>query len=171
MAPVDLREKEHRYLRHLIVRLAESRGFGAELQDMSEPRQVADLILKRDATTIYCLIMLSTTPDDEIARIKKCGEAGCSRVLVVSSDRDRRSRIAKRLSECSEVGSGAVHIAAPEDVADYLAQTSEPAESTEKQFGAYNVRVTRVHCSADEHAAKRAVVAEVIARSLTRSKR
>jgi hypothetical protein len=148
------------------MRLAEERGFGAKLCEPEADR--IDVMLKCQTLTIGCAIVLVTTADQEREHLREWLNTGHSRVLVVSPDRERRKRIGKLIPALS--GAARIDIVAPEDIAAFLDEISVRPDATESKVGTYTVRVTGPTASPEEHEARRAAVAEIIAKSLKRAR-
>jgi hypothetical protein len=159
--------QEHKYLQHLIKRLAEERGFRANLEDSAGTGQ-ADVVLRRDDTTIACEVSITTDTAHEMQNVDKCLAAGFAHVALICPDSRRIAKYQKAIHERSYPGT--VVVLAPEALADYL-DTFQAPEALEPTVRGYKVRLTRQAFSPEEAAERRQLIAKTIARSLGKAER
>jgi hypothetical protein len=166
--PADLGKggQEHKYLQHLVKRLAEERGFRAVIEEnIGEGRNV-DVLLRREGFTVACEISVTTEIDHELANVVKCAAAGYSRILFISASKRKRDQMLRRASEAiPEVPLVAV---APEEIVAALESFEAPEATTESTVRGYKVKVKRQSVSPQDVASRRSAIAEVIARSLSK---
>jgi hypothetical protein len=161
--------QEHRYLQHLVKRLAEERGFRAVVEeDIGEGRSV-DVLLRRDDYTVACEISVTTEIDHELANIVKCASLGYSRILFIASSKRKRDQMLRRAAEA--VPGAPIVAVAPEEVVAALESLEVPPGPTEATVRGYKVKVKRQAISPGDVAARRSTVAEIIARSLATKSR
>ena len=159
--------KEHKYLQHLVMQLAEQRGFRVALEEeLSDRSGRIDVLLQRDQTAIACEISVTSTPDQEVENVRKCLGAGFQQVLVIAADQRRLERLKSAIEkEVSPDGLARVAFAVPEAIVEYLDAQVMP--STELVRG-YSVRVTRKTIASNEAEARREAIGLVIARSISK---
>ena len=155
--------QEHKYLQHLIKRLAEERGFRAIIEDAASDGR-ADVVLKKDAFTVGCEISITTSVEHEIANLTKCLASGFTRILFVSPDRKRREKVAGWAKEHS--AKTPIDIVSPEEIVHALDQLDAGPASSETIVRGYKVKVTRQTITPADVAGRRAAIAQVIARSM-----
>ena len=93
--PKDLGKggQEHKYLQHLVKRLAEERGFRATIEaDIGDGRSV-DVLLRRDNVTVACEISVTTESDHELVNIGKCAALGYTRVFFIAGSKRKRDQV------------------------------------------------------------------------------
>jgi hypothetical protein len=156
--------QEHKYIQHLIKRLAEERGFRAVIEeDIGEGRSI-DVLLRREGVTIACEISVTTEIDHELENILKCSSLGYSRILFISGSKRKRDQLTRRATEAMPgIPLSAI---APEEMVAALDEIDVPPPTTEQTVRGYKVKVTRQNVSYQDLASRRGAVAEVIARSL-----
>jgi hypothetical protein len=153
----------HRYLQHLVKRLAEERGFRAVIEDAALTGR-ADVVLHRDEIIVGCEISITTDAEHEGANLKKCLAAGFARVLFVSPEKRQRERVIAMIR--ADLPGAPIDVIGPEDIVtalDALGAAPTPSESVVR---GYKVKVTRQDLSPNDVIARRKAVAEVIARGL-----
>ncbi len=123
------------------------------------------MVLRCGDMTLAFEISITNTAGYEVGNLKKCLKGGFYRVFFVCSDEKRRKKVQTLLA--SEQNASTVLLVAPEEVVtalDSLA-VNPPNESVVR---GYRVKVKRQAISSTELAGKRAVIAEVVARSMMR---
>lgn len=165
-APLGRGGQEHRYLQHLVQRLAEERGFRATIEEDAGAGK-ADVMLRRGTLTVACEISITTDVAHELGNLKKCLEGGCSRILFIAPERKQREKVAQRLKDLG--ANIPIDIVGPDELVVAL-DALEPAPTTETTVRGYKVKVKRQHLSPDDLAGRRAAIAEVIVKSLGKHK-
>jgi hypothetical protein len=160
---------EHKYLQHLIKRLAEERGFRATIEDSAGDGR-ADVVLKKDKLTIACEISVTTTVEHEVANLTKCLQAKFSHIIFVCKDKRRRTKVQEILTSTQPEAANVFFIG-PDDIVAALDRLDPIAKTTETTVRGYKVKVSRQSLSASDIAARRAAVAEVIAKSLSKEQK
>lgn len=159
--------QEHKYLQHLVKRLAEERGFRAVIEeDIGEGRHI-DVLLRRDEFTVACEISVTTEIDHELANIVKCAALGYSRILFVAATKRKRDQMLRRAAEA--VPGAPLVAVAPEEIVAALESFDVPETPTEATVRGYKVKVKRQAVSPQDVASRRSTVAEIIARSLSKA--
>lgn len=159
--------QEHKYLQHLVKRLGEERGFRAVIEE-PVPGGKVDIVLRKESLVIACEISITTNVDHEVENLKKCLVSGFTRILFISPDAKRREKVGKKLREMAEVVP--IEFLAPEDIVATLERldTVTPTHTTVR---GYKVKVNRQAMSYEDVAERRSAVAQVIARSLSRTQK
>jgi hypothetical protein len=157
---------EHKYLQHLIKRLAEERGFRAVIEDAAGDGR-ADIVLKKDKLTVACEISVTTAVEHEVANLTKCLQAKFSHIIFVCKDKLRRNKVQEMLTSTQPEAANVIFIG-PDDIVAALDRVDPQPKTTEGTIRGYKVRVSRQSLSASDVTARRSAVAEVIARSLSK---
>lgn len=160
---------KHKYLQHLIKRLAEERGFLATIEEAVGDGR-ADVVLKKDKVTVACEISVTTTAEQEIANLQKCLQAGFDHIIFVCKDKRKRTKVEAMLKEEMPKAKNIIFIA-PDDILAALESIDSVLTTTKKTIRGYEVKVSRRPISTEEIAEKRKAVAEVIARSVAKGKK
>ena len=156
--------KEHKYLQHLVKRLAEERGWRATIEDPGSEGASVDVVLRQGVQTVGVEISITTSVEHEIANLGKCAGLGFTRMLFIAKEPKKRERV--RAASAAVLPSCPVDAIAPDDILsalDTLAPSTAPTETTVR---GYTVRVSRQQLTPSDVAAKRKAVAGVIVRSL-----
>ncbi|MCG3165585.1 MAG: hypothetical protein POELPBGB_01353 [Bacteroidia bacterium] len=86
--------REHRYLQELIKRMAEGYGFKAVIEEPTpDGKGRVDVGLSKDNLKIACEITVTNTKEYEMENIKKCLNAGYTKVFVCSTNTGHLGRI------------------------------------------------------------------------------
>lgn len=161
---------KHKYLQHLVRRLAEERGFRATIEAPAGDGQV-DVALQRDDLAIAIEISITTNIEHELRNVEKCVAAGFRHIALVCTDPRRTKSFEKALVERSDFpSSNAVRVLQADAVADYL-DTFPAASASESTVRGYKVRINRQSQSPEDTANRRRQVAQTIARSLSKTTR
>jgi len=160
--------QEHKYLQHLIKRLAEERGFRGVIEQPVNDGQI-DVVLTRDGLAIAVEVSISTDTSHEVENVRKCLAAGYTHVALICPEARRRQKCQRALDEHSLAGN--VRVLGPDDLVSYLDEFEEPLPPPETTVRGYKVRVSRQQFSPDELAARRTAVAQVIARSVGKARK
>ncbi|WP_374683221.1 type IV secretory system conjugative DNA transfer family protein [Accumulibacter sp.] len=158
--------QEHKYLQHLVKRLAEERGFRATIEEAAGSGR-ADVVLRKDTVSIACEISITTDIEHEKENLKKCDAAGFSQIIAIVPDKRRREKFKREVKDLTRVP---LHVIGAEDLPTLLDDLNTPA-TTETTVRGYKVKVTRQAVSPEDVVNRRAAMAEVIARSLTKGAR
>lgn len=82
-APAKQTEREHRYLQTFIKKLAEERGYIADIEvPTKDGKGLVDVLLEKDGQSIAVEISVTTPASWELHNIKKCLAAGYHTVVV-----------------------------------------------------------------------------------------
>jgi hypothetical protein len=165
-SPLGRGGEEHKYLQHLIKRLAEERGFRAVIEEVVDGGQV-DVALRRDDIAIACEVSVTTSTDHELDNIRKCVSAGFAQVWLVVPDKKRRDKLAKVAAELGQ----AVRYLAGEDLVPAFESLAPAPATRERVVGGYKVKATRRATSYEDYEKRQAAIAEVIARSILKRRK
>lgn len=152
---------QHKYLQHLVKRLAEERGFRAVIEEPAGSGQV-DVGLRREDLSVAVEISISTEVSHEIDNLEKCWAAGFTHLALLCPDARRRQKFSRAVGALA-IGAK-TQVLGPDEFVAYLDQLA-PA-STESNVRGYKVRIKRQQFSPSELATRRALVANVIAQSI-----
>ena len=153
----------HKYVQHLIKRLAEERGFRAVIEGTAGEGQ-ADVVLHRESLIVGCEISVTTDATHELGNIRKCLAAGFNRVLFISSEKRQRDKIAAMLRV--DIPSAPIDVIGPEDIVTALDAFGSAPRISESVVRGYKVKVTRQELSPEDEASRRSAIAGVIARGM-----
>jgi hypothetical protein len=157
--------ERHKYLQHLVKRLAEERGFRATLEAPAGDGQV-DVLLERDQLKIGVEISVSTDGAHEAENLRKCVAAGFTHVVCLVSEKKVRTHLAEIAA--SEFSERAVLVAEPENAVAVLESLGTPAPTQETVVRGYKVKVSRQALSPLDAGAKRAALAALVAKTMKR---
>jgi hypothetical protein len=155
--------EKHKYLQHLVKRLAEERRFRATLEAPAGDGDV-DVLLERDGLRVGIEISVSTDAAHEALNLRKCVAAGFTHVVCLVSEKKVRTHLAEIVR--AEFQGSAVEIAAPEDVVAVLDSLGTPAPTPETVVRGYTVKVSRQTLSPGDARAKRTSLAALVAKTM-----
>lgn len=164
--------QQHKYLQHLIKQLAEERGFRASIEEtILEGAGRVDVALVRGDRRVAFEISVTTNRDQELRNVEKCLAAGYTEIVLVGSCERRANVLGKFIEEnLEEEERSKVRYVAPEGLIGCLDALGEPPRTTEQNVRGYKVRTVQQVVDPKEAGARRQAIAEVIARSLRKSK-
>ena len=159
--------REHKYLQHLVKRLAEDRGWRAtvEAEALGGLGQV-DVALERDGYRIAGEITVTTSDEHEVANIQKCLAAGYDEVVVVANQKKGLRSLERHAAEAFSAESvERVRFLSPEELVAYLDEKDATASRTQTVRG-YKVRVNYKPVSAAEAKTRKDTISRVLAQGL-----
>lgn len=164
--------QQHKYLQHLFKQLAEERGFRASIEEtILDGAGRVDVSLIRGVQRIACEISVTTNQDHELGNVEKCLAAGYTEVVLVGRNDRHIQALARFVEEnLDESERGKVRYFAPEGLTEYLDSLGGATRPTEQTVRGYKVRTMQQIVDPMEAGARRQAIAEVIARSLKRSR-
>lgn len=156
--------REHKYLQHLVKRLAEDRGYRAIIE---KPILVGagsvDVSLEKGDRSIACEISVTTEADHEIDNIQKCLAGGYETVICLSSDTKALRRLKERASAILEPTTlGRIHFLQPEDMVLFLDEIAAGEASAETTVRGYRVKRRYQAVSPEDVEMRRQVVSQVL---------
>jgi hypothetical protein len=156
---------QHKYVQHLIKRLAEERGLRAVIEEAVEGGHV-DVGLHQGDLSIACEISVTSTPEYEAQNLAKCLRAGFVRVWAIAPDAKRRRAIQQQ----AELRLGAdeaarIEFLTTEELIETLDRLSVP-QPEEQVIKGYRVKTTRKAVSPSEAKERRAAIARILSQSV-----
>ena len=161
---------KHRYLQSLVKELAEQQGFRATIEaPLAGGMGQIDVLLERDGVQVAVEVSVTTPAEYERLNVRKCLAAGYEQVaLVLAKTRATQGRYKSMILESlSEEERARITFLTPEEVPDFIAGLAPPPDPAESTVRGYKVRVARTTVSPAEATARRARLAQVVARSLS----
>ena len=168
-APLGRGGKQHKYLQQLIKQMAEERGWRAVIEDpILDAAGRVDVSLALGTRRIACEISVSSTKDQELGNVEKCVAAGYLEVVLIATNDRQRHMLQKYIGDAlDESERSKVRYLLVEELLEYL---GEPEAPSEQRIRGYRVKVKHLAIDPADAEAKRQAIAEVIARSLVRSR-
>lgn len=169
-APLGRGGKQHQYLQHLLKEAAEQHGLRAVIEEpILDGAGRVDVSVSAAGRRIACEISVTSSRDQELSNVEKCLAAGYDEVLLISPG-ERQLEVLKRFlgrhleSEQTE----RVHFLLPDGAIARFGAIAGHSASAELVRG-YRLKVSRKVVSPEEAERRRAVIAGVIAQSLTQA--
>lgn len=161
---------QHKYLQQLIKKVAEERGFRADIEHkIADGTGHIDVALLSDEIKIACEVSITTTVDHELGNIQKCITAGFDPVILLTSEtkhlRKLQSYIEPRLSE-TEVPK--VRFFLPDEFVAFIDQHGSVAAQGEQIVKGYKVKVNYKAIDETEQKSRREAIAKIIVQSMKR---
>ncbi len=163
---------EHKYLQHLVKRLAEDRGWRAtiEAEALGGVGQV-DVALERDGQRIACEITVTTSDDHELGNIQKCLAAGYDEIVVLAADKKALRTLERLVADAlSPESTAKVRCLSPEAFVSYLDERDAVPTSRAETVRGYTVKVNYKPTNAADAKARKEAIARVLAGGLKRLK-
>lgn len=160
---------EHKYMQHLLKRLAEERGCRAVIEEAVPDGQV-DVALYRGDITIACEISVTTDLEHELGNVRKCVRSTeFTHVLCVVHKPRMRERMTAALKELA--GAVPVTVIGPESLPAMLETLLPSVVPQETQVKGYAVKVSRRATGAATagQADGRRVIGEIIAKAVKKA--
>lgn len=161
---------QHRYLQQLIKRLAEERGYKADVeQSVLGGAGIVDISLSRENEKIACEITVTTSPEHELENMQKCLAAGYDTVVVLSHVKSQLNKIRQLASELLEKTSQSrIHYLSPEDLIVFLDERQASKKEQQKTVRGYKVRVNYTAGELAQQKQKQDAIAKLIVQSMKR---
>lgn len=159
--------RQHKYLQHLVKRLAEDRGYRAVIeQPILAGAGSVDVSLEKGERRIACEISVTTEVDHEIDNIQKCLAGGYETVVALSSD----AKVVRRLKERAAPVLGPevfsrVRFMQPEDLVLFLDELAAGEASGEATVRGYRVKRRYQAVSPEEAELRKQAIAQVLGRT------
>ncbi|MGH7788132.1 MAG: type IV secretory system conjugative DNA transfer family protein [Candidatus Binatia bacterium] len=156
--------REHKYLQHLVKRLAEDRGYRATIeQPILSGAGSVDVSLEKTDRKIACEISVTTETEHEIDNIQKCLAGGYEIVVALSSDPKIVRRLKERAMTVLEPQTHSrVRFLQPEDFVFYLDELDAGEASGETRVRGYRVKRRFQPVSTEEAEMKKQAIARVL---------
>jgi hypothetical protein len=161
---------EHKYLQHLVKRLAEDRGWRATIEaDALGGVGQIDVALEREGHRIACEITVTTSGEHEIGNVQKCLAAGYDEVFVVANQKKALRSLQRLTAEMLTAESAArVKFVSPEELVSYLDEKDATDASRTRTVRGYKVKVNYKAVSAAAAAARKQAISRVLTTGLAR---
>lgn len=156
--------REHKYLQHLVKRLAEDRGYRAVIeQPILAGAGSVDVSLEKGDRRIACEISVTTEADHEIDNIQKCLAGGYETVVCLSSDPKTLRRLKERAAAILEPATQErIRFLRPEDMVLFLDEVGAGEASGEGTIRGYRVKSRYQAVSPEEAELRKQAVARVL---------
>ncbi|MBI1818649.1 MAG: ATP-binding protein [Deltaproteobacteria bacterium] len=156
--------REHKYLQHLVKRLAEDRGYRAVIeQPILAGAGSVDVSLEKGERRIACEISVTTETDHEIDNIQKCLAGGYETVIALSNDPKTVRRLKERSTAVLETKTQArVRFLQPEDLVLFLDELAAGEASGETTVRGYRVKRRYQSVSPEEAELRKQAIAQVL---------
>lgn len=163
---------QHKYLQSLVARMAQDRGFRASIeQPVLDGHGHVDVVLEREDLRVACEISITTGTKHEFGNLLKCLASGFDYVVLLSPDkRTLAAAESSFLPELSTEQRERVRLLQPERLMAFLDELHAQASASESSVRGYRVNVTYRSADAREKESRQRLVADVISKSLRRSK-
>lgn len=156
--------REHKYLQHLVKRLAEDRGYRAVIeQPILAGAGSVDVSLEKGARRIACEVSISTEADHEIDNIQKCLAGGYEMVVCLSSEPKTLRRLKERAAAILEPTTQAhVRFLQPEEMVLLLDELAAGEARGEATVRGYRVKRRYQAVSSEDAELRKHAIAQVL---------
>jgi hypothetical protein len=156
--------REHKYLQHLVKRLAEDRGYRAVIeQPILSGAGSVDVSLEKGEGKIACEISVTTETDHEIDNIQKCLAGGYETIVALSSDPKTIRRLKERATVVLEPETlTRVRFLQPEELVLFLDELAAGEASGETTVRGYRVKRRYQPVSPEEAELRKKAIAQVL---------
>lgn len=156
--------RQHKYLQHLVKRLAEDRGYRAVIeQPILSGAGSVDVSLEKGERRIACEISVTTETDHEIDNIQKCLAGGYETVVALSSDPKVVRRLKERAAPVLEPETfSRIRFLQPEDLVVFLDELAAGEASGEATVRGYRVKRRYQPVSPEEAEMRKQAIAQVL---------
>ncbi|MDO8241005.1 MAG: type IV secretion system DNA-binding domain-containing protein [Candidatus Moranbacteria bacterium] len=163
---------QHRYLQQLIKRLAEERGYKAEVElSVLGGTGIVDVSLRKENEKLACEISVTTSAAHELENIQKCLAAGYETVLVLSHEKSQLNKIRQLAVEVLDAGTHErIRYLSPEELIVFLDSKQTPKMEQQKTIRGYKVRVNYTAGEAAQQKQRQDAIAKLIVNSMKKMK-
>jgi len=171
----SLKEKsdsQHRYLQTLIKKMAEEKGYRAEIEKPTpDDSGRVDVSLEKNGRKIACEISVTSTSEQELSNIEKCLRAGYEKVILCSPEKKTLDKVKKLvLQEIKNSDQEKILFFKPEELFSHLEKEAALEESREERVKGYRVKVKFKPVKEEEKRTRGEAVAKVILQAMRRLK-
>lgn len=156
----------HQYLASLLKSTGEGCGFKATLEYEVQDSGRVDVLLSRNDEILFCEISVTTSREHELGNVRKCFEAGGTRVVVLASTERQRTSLRTYMGlKLSADELPRVTFLVPEEVENFFEsfrQVSPTLEAAPTVTRGYTVKSKVKFSSPDEALARRNALARVM---------
>ena len=163
-----VRRKEasrHRYLQTLIKRMAEARGYIAQIElPTPDGKGRVDVSLEKNGKRIACEIGITTTKEWEIHNVEKCLNAGYDLVIACTDEQKAVNLMQRKITELLDKSQQEkVAVFLPEDLFAFLdMEAAKEQQPEEKRMKGYRIKTEHTTTSLQENQRKRESVIKTI---------
>ena len=156
--------REHKYLQHLVKRLAEDRGYRAVIeQPILSGAGSVDVSLEKGQRKIACEISVTTETEYEIDNIQKCLAGGYETVVALSNDPKTIRRLKERAAAILELETQTrIRFLQPEDLVLFLDELAAGEATGETTVRGYRVKRRYQAVSPEEAELRKQAIAQVL---------
>lgn len=157
-------EREHRRLQHLIKKLAEQSGYRATIELPTDDGQGRiDIGLERDGKRVACEVCVTTSPDHEVANIRKCLNSKYERVILCSNEVKTINKVKALCSkELAETELQKVLFLEPDALALFFEEEAARNAGKTTKLKGYKVKIDFQPQSESDKDLKRQVITQVV---------
>jgi hypothetical protein len=161
-------KSKHRYLQTLIKKIAESKGFKADIELLTpDGKGRIDVGLEKDGLKIACEVSVTTDATWEVHNIKKCLAAGYDQVILCSSQAKMLQSVQGKLKvECSPEEQQKILALDPEALFAYLDTKENTTPQQPVRMKGYRVKVNYSPTNEDDSIGKKQSITKVVMDSL-----
>lgn len=162
---------QHKYLQGLIKRLAEEKGYRADVEkEVLGGAGSVDVSLERNSRKFACEISVTTTPDHEIGNAQKCLASGYELVALISPYSKTLNALRKLASELEEEARKRIQFFLPEEFIAFLDAQDADEAASETIVRGRKVKTTYKALTSEEIEARKKTIAHTIMTALKRLK-
>jgi hypothetical protein len=169
VAPMGKGGKRHKYLQHMVTQCAQQRGWRATIEmPTGKGAESIDVVLERESRRIAVEISVTSTVELELGNLKKCLAAGFTEAIMLCDEAKTLNALKRDAPKAVGALPQGVRFMSPDEMftdEQLLAESRLPEEQVVK---GYKVKVHREQMGTMNSEAKRRVIAEVLARGMTR---
>lgn len=133
-------QREHLYMQDFVKKMAEQRGFKAELEAPTTNGGRIDILLIRNELSIACELSVTNTIDYEVKNILKCIEVGYEHIVMLCSNETHLRNIKHAASEVLDISR--VQFLNPEHLHLYLDTFAPKDNVKETRTRGYRIKTT-----------------------------
>lgn len=138
----EQREKrEHLYMQDYVKKMAEQRGFKAQLEAPTPNSGRIDILLIRDELTIACELSVTNTIEYEVKNLQKCIAAGYTNIVMLCSNETHL----RKIREAARDLPSEVHFLNPESLYKYIDSFNTRESVKETRIKGYRVKTIYNH--------------------------
>lgn len=152
---------EHRYIQTYIKKMAEARGYKAEIEKPTANGGRVDVSLERNGKRIACEIGMTTTSQWELHNIQKCIASGYDLVVAIVKDMKTASQMLTEVSKLETSLQSKVKVLETESFIAYLDTEISKDMTTETRVKGYRVKV-EYDTTETNHATKKDAITKII---------
>lgn len=164
---------QHKYLQALLKRAGEDRGYRVSLERrVLDGAGHIDVALERDGLAIGCEIHITTPHTKELANLSKCLAAGFDYAVLISSDKRVLSRASGDMAgELLPEQNERLRFLTPESFLAFLEEREAALSERSNEVRGYKVKVKYRSLSDEDREARQKLIADVVSKSLKRTKK